>query len=284
MSRARIIRWLLWLGLFGSALFGFVWRERIVDFLFSLKCCQCFGKGPVKRSFKPVGIKHLACIMDGNRRWAKERGLLPEVGHEKGVIPIRSLAEYCGQTGIKYLTLYTFSLENLERSEKEKSALWRLFPKVFGKWGDELVQKEIRVKFLGDRSLFPREALATIDDVEGKTRHFDKLQINFMFCYGARQEIVQAAKKLVKKVKNGLIKEEEINETTFSNELWTGTMPPPDLIIRTGKHSRLSNYLLYPAAYSELAFLDCYWPDITPEIIDECINSKFNGVQRNFGV
>ncbi|MCK4499508.1 di-trans,poly-cis-decaprenylcistransferase [Candidatus Babeliales bacterium] len=284
MSRTQIMRISLVFAVLGGIVAGVVWHERITGFLISLRCCRFFEKSHTKRSYQSSGIKHLACIMDGNRRWAKERGLPPEMGHEKGVEPIRSLAEYCGQTGIKYLTLYTFSLENLKRSEKEKKAIWKLFPKVFGKWSKELIKNEVKIKFVGDRSLFPQEALATIEDIEKSTEGFAKLQINFMFCYGGRQEIVAAAKNIVKKVKNGLLKEENIDELTFGNELWTGDMPPPDLIIRTGKHSRLSNYLLYQAAYSELAFLDCYWPDITPEIVDECICSKFKGEQRNFGV
>jgi len=228
-------------------------------------------------------LKHLALIMDGNRRWAKKKGLALWKGHNAGAESIQCAIEFCFQQHIKYLSLYTFSIENFKRSEREKSYLFKLLIHQARKNIETFIEKKINVRFIGDRSLFPCEVLDAIHEIEEKTKNGTALFLNMLFCYGARQEIVGGIKSLIKKIKAGVIKEEDVSEKTFSECLWTHGIPEPDLIIRTGGARRLSNFLLYQSAYSELYFLDCYWPELTEEHLLKAIYS-FKNCQRNFGV
>lgn len=228
-------------------------------------------------------IKHLAVIMDGNRRWAKKRLLTPWKGHQEGVEAVQRTIEFCVQKQIRYLSLYTFSLENFKRSEQEKNYLFGTIAKQAYKRLPELIKQGVRVCFIGDRALFPKDIVPTVNKVEEQTKHLDRLQVNLLFCYGAQQEIAHAVKKLFSKIKSGAISEDQLSAKLLSEHLWTHGIPEPDLIIRTGGRKRLSNFLLFQAAYSELYFLDCLWPDIRQQDLEHAIYS-FEEIQRNHGV
>lgn len=220
--------------------------------------------------------------MDGNRRWAQKKSRVPWYGHQEGVEAIKRVIQFCLEQHISYLSLYTFSLENFKRSAVEKKFLFSLLVKEAERGIDEFVNNQIRVQFVGDRSLFPPEVIPACRIIEEKTAHLNKLHLNFLFCYGSRQEIVTSIKAMISDVQEGKLHAEEITEDLFQSYLWTGDMPEPDLIIRTGGFKRLSNFLLYQAAYSEFCFLDCLWPELTTEHLQQAVNN-FIECRRNFG-
>lgn len=228
-------------------------------------------------------IKHLAIIMDGNRRWAKKRMLTPWKGHQEGVEAAQKTIEFCLRKKIKFLSLYTFSLENFKRSAEENNYLFDILAVQAHKRLPELVAQGVRVCFIGDRTLFPKNIVGIVDDVEQKTKHLNKLQVNLLVCYGGQQEIASACKSIAQKVKAGILTEDQITPDVVNEHLWTGSStPPPELIIRPGARRRLSNFLLFQAAYSELYFLDCLWPDITERDLETAVN-YFENVTHNFG-
>lgn len=227
-------------------------------------------------------MQHLAIIPDGNRRWAAKNKLEALFGHKKGLEAVESAIKVCIKNGIKYLSFYTFSLENFRRTEHEKSYLFNLLATEFQKALPQLIKQEVRVKFLGDASLFPEAIRSTIQEVERQTNEFGKLQLNLLFCYGAQQEIVHAARLLAQQVKEGTLAPEAITVDMLKNNLWTTGIPDPDLIIRTGNVSRTSNFLLYQSAYSEWFFVDQFWPDMNEVALEACLE-KFTTVKRNFG-
>jgi len=227
-------------------------------------------------------MQHLAIIPDGNRRWARKNLKATFWGHERGVQTVKTAIEFCLKNDIKFLSFYTFSLENFNRSEAEKNYLFNLLANNFEKHLPELKKQQVRVQFIGQSSYFPEKVHSVIKTIEEETKKFNKLFLNLLFCYGAQQEIVDATKKIAKKVKAGVLDISEIDETAIRQHLWTNNIPDPDLIIRTGGQNRLSNFLLYQAAYSEFSFLDLFWPEITEKHLSDCLN-KFNSVQRNFG-
>lgn len=227
-------------------------------------------------------IKHLACIMDGNRRFAKQKGLLGWFGHRHGVESVKLVADYCLKNSIPYLSLYAFSLENMNRSDIEKNYLFDLLIEHAEQGLDQFVAKGIKICFAGNKSLYPAHLVQVCDRIEKITAHGSTLQVTFLFFYGGRQEILDGVQRIVQDAKKGLVLPESITDSIFKNYLWTGNAPDPDLIIRTGKVKRLSNFLLYQAAYSELYFLDCFWPELTEDHLHEAVNF-FNACQRNFG-
>jgi undecaprenyl diphosphate synthase len=227
-------------------------------------------------------MQHLAIIPDGNRRWAAQHKIESFLGHKKGMEVIRTAINICIKKNIQHLSFYTFSLENFKRSDLEKNYLFNLLAENFLKELPELMRNGIRVRFIGDRSQFPKQLHAIIEQMEQQTENLSTLNLNLLFCYGATAEITNVVKNIAQKVKSGLLSPEQIDDTTIRASLWTHEIPDPDLIIRTGKQSRLSNFLLLQAAYSELMFLDSFWPDITEQKLEECIE-VFNHAQRNFG-
>ncbi len=227
-------------------------------------------------------LVHMACIMDGNRRWAKQRGLQPWEGHKAGIEAVKKVIEFCIAKKIKYLSLYTFSQENFKRSEQELKYLFDLMMQEADKGADEFKKHGIKLRFLGDRSLFPSQLVPLIDQFEKETAHCQTLQVNLLFCYGAQQEIAMAAKAIAQKCKAGQLDADAITPELFAQHLWTQDLPEPDLIIRTGYVSRLSNFLLFQAAYAELYMIDCYWPEIGKEMLQD-IYDRFVRSKRNFG-
>lgn len=228
-------------------------------------------------------MKHLACIMDGNRRYAKSQGWLPWFGHREGVEAAKRAVEFCLERNISYLSLYTFSTENFKRPEQEISYLFNIvFKEVLETLTPMCIENQIRVKFIGDRSLFPAALKPGIEALEETTKNYARLTLNVLFCYGAQQEMVSGVKKIIAAVQDGAIALDDISEATITQNLWTNGTPAPDMIVRTGGVKRLSNFLLYQAAYSEFYFLDCMWPEIQKRDLEKAV-TYFEECQRNFG-
>lgn len=232
---------------------------------------------------QPTTIKHLACIMDGNRRWARKQGWLPWLGHQEGVNAARRVIAFCLEKKITYLSLYTFSLENFKRPAQELAFLFEILAnKEASNIINDCVKNKIRLVFIGDRSQFPEPLIPIIEEAEQRTQAFTDLTVNLLFCYGGRQEIVSGIKKIIHHIKTGQISEDAISDELFEQYLWTSGIPEPDLIIRPGGEKRLSNFLIYQAAYSEIYFLDCLWPELTKEHLEQALAFFYN-VQRNYG-
>jgi undecaprenyl diphosphate synthase len=227
-------------------------------------------------------LTHLACIMDGNRRWAKQRGLVPWYGHKEGVEAVRRAVQFCLEKKIPYLSLYTFSVENFKRDPEENRYLFGLMVQEAQKGLEEFKKNGIRLRFIGDRSLFPEQLAPLLENAEKETANNTNLTVIFLFCYGGQQEIFAAVKDIADKVNAGTLSVEQVTPELLNQTIWTGSIPDPDLIIRTGGFSRLSNFLLYKAAYSEFCFLDCLWPDLSFEHLQKAYDD-FLECKRNFG-
>jgi undecaprenyl diphosphate synthase len=227
-------------------------------------------------------VQHIAFIMDGNRRWAKKQGMQTFLGHKKGAEALKHVIDFCLSSNIKYVSLYTFSIENFNRSAAEVKYLLDLLVDEAQKRLNLFLERGVRIRFVGDRELFPDSVISTVTILERATASCTKLNLNFLFCYGARQEIIGGIKKLFEHIKSGAFALEDLNDELFKRYLWTGDIPEPELIIRTSGIKRLSNFLLYQAAYSEFYFLDCLWPEITQEHMHTALES-YRETQRNFG-
>jgi len=237
----------------------------------------------VKGGAKP---EHIAIILDGNRRWASERELSPWLGHEKGADKVENLIDWCLAAGVKAITLYAFSTENFARSKDEIEELLRIIEKRFRKiLTDERVHKNrVQVRVIGRTSLLPRSLQKLIDDVQTTTKDYNKHFLTFAFAYGGRAEIVDAARKIAEKACKGELRIDNIDEKTFEQNLYTSYMPnqDPDLIIRTSGEERLSGFLLWQSAYSELCFLDVFWPDFRKIDLLRAVRT-FQSRKRRFG-
>lgn len=207
--------------------------------------------------------RHVAIIMDGNRRFAREIGLGNELaGHAKGRDKLEEVLEWCLEVGVRILTVYAFSTENLQRPSKEVQHLMHLFAENFRKVGDDrrVHEHKIKVKVLGDRSLLPAEVNEAIEYAESRTQGYDEYRFNLAVAYGGREEILQAIRDLVRDAQDGRVLPDEIDEKFFSRRLYTADLPDPDLVLRTSGEERISNFLLWQLAYSELYFVEVYWP------------------------
>jgi undecaprenyl diphosphate synthase len=233
---------------------------------------------------EPFGVpqaelpRHIAIIMDGNRRWAKARGLVEMEGHAAGVEAIREIIRHCVRRGIEVLSLYAFSRENWARSDDEVGYLFFLLDKVIRNETDELKAQGARVRLLGRMDELPPENRASIQQALDATSGGRRLQLNIAFNYSGRTELVDAARTLVAR---GL-PPEEIDEDVVAASLYTTGLPDPDMVIRTGGDQRLSNFLIWQAAYAEIYFCPILWPDFGPDALDDAI-VEFAGRQRRFG-
>ena len=227
-------------------------------------------------------LRHIAIIMDGNGRWAKSRRLPKFAGHKKGADAVRGIVEQCADLDIDYLTLYAFSSENWNRPVEEVNDLMGLLKIYLTKEIAELHRKNIRISFIGSRERLSKNIISLIDDAEEKTRNNDNLRLTLALNYGGQEEIVCAAKNIAKKVQEGVLDIESIDDKTFSDNLYTGDMPEPDLIIRTSGEKRLSNFMLWQAAYAEFVFQDVLWPDFTRESLLSAID-EYHRRDRRYG-
>lgn len=217
--------------------------------------------------------RHIAIIMDGNRRWAKEHKLDGSFGHKKGAEVLETVAKYCNKIGIEALTVYAFSTENWKRTKEEVGAILLLLNMYLDKFLKTADLENIKLRVIGDREKnMPEEIKTKMIQMEEKTKNNTGLKFNIAFNYGGRDEIVKATQKIAKQVKEGKLNIEDITEDTISNNLYTAGLPDPDLLIRTSGELRTSNFLPWQITYSEFMFLDKYWPDFTTEDIDMAIN------------
>ena len=226
---------------------------------------------------------HIAIIMDGNRRWAKERGLNVSDGHKKGAETLENIANYCNDIGIKYLTVYAFSTENWKRGKDEVGALMNLLRFYLDKFSKRADTQNMRIKVLGNIGVLDESLQKSIKKAIERTENNTGLTLNIALNYGGRDEITMAMRKIAEKVKAGIISPEDITENTIEQNLYTAGQPDPDLLIRTSGEVRTSNFLPWQLVYSEFCFKEKYWPDFSNEDIDEAIeiyqkrNRKFGG-------
>jgi undecaprenyl diphosphate synthase len=222
--------------------------------------------------------QHIAVIMDGNGRWATRRGMKRHEGHRVGVESARTLVTHCRKIGVRHLTLYTFSTENWARPEEEKRVLFDLLVRFLKGELSSLLEQDIRLRILGEIERFPLAVREMLKHVLRKTAHCKSMTLNLALNYGGRDEILRAAQTLAGQ---GL-RPEEITPEVFADALYTHGQPDPELIIRTSGEKRISNFLLWQAAYSEFYFTDTLWPDFTPEELDKALE-EFSSRQRRFG-
>ena len=226
--------------------------------------------------------KHIAIIMDGNRRWAKEHNLNYKIGHKQGAENLEKIAKYANKIGLKALTVYAFSTENWKRSEEEVGALMLLLRNYLDRFAKDCNIENIKINVLGNIEVLEEKLKNTIKDAIEKTKKNTGVTLNIALNYGGRDEITRATRKIAEEVKIGKINIEEINENLISNYLDTKEQPELDLVIRTGGEIRLSNFLPWQSVYSEFLFIDKYWPDFSEEDLDNAIN-VFQNRKRNFG-
>lgn len=225
---------------------------------------------------------HIAIILDGNRRWAKMRGLPTLQGHTEGADNLERIARYCSKIGVKYLTVYAFSTENWKRTEEEVGYLMNLMADYINSFEVRFKDSNAIIRLVGDIDRLPKKLQDSIIKIEEKTKNNTGLTLNLCINYGGREEIVNATKVIASKVSSGELKLTDINEGMFSTYLRTGNTPDPDLFIRAGGEKRLSGFLLWQSSYSELYFSDVLWPDFNEIELDKAIN-EFNNRKRNFG-
>ena len=227
--------------------------------------------------------EHIAIIMDGNRRWARSKGLEVKEGHKKGADTLQEIAKYCNEIGIKYLTVYAFSTENWKRSKEEVATLMLLLKSYLKEFSKRAETNNIKLKVLGDISALENGLQESIKNAVERTKENTGLTVNIAFNYGGRDEITRAVKKIAAKVKNNEINVEDINEDLISNNLYTNGEPDPDLLIRTSGEIRTSNFLPWQLVYSEFYFVEKNWPDFNNDDLLEAIkvyqnrNRKFGG-------
>jgi undecaprenyl diphosphate synthase len=226
--------------------------------------------------------QHIAIIMDGNRRWAREKGLETREGHKAGADNLERIAKYCNEVGVKYLTVYAFSTENWKRSKDEVSALMLLLKNYLKKFSKNANKENIRIKVLGDISILEEGLRKSINEAIERTKNSTGLTLNIAFNYGGRDEITKAMKKIAQKVINKEIGIEDINEELISKNLYTENQPDPDLLIRPGGELRTSNFLPWQLVYSEFYFADKYWPDFNNDDMLEAIRT-YDKRNRKFG-
>ncbi|ERP38884.1 isoprenyl transferase [Chitinivibrio alkaliphilus] len=222
--------------------------------------------------------RHIGIIMDGNGRWAQKRNKPRPVGHRNGVRAVRRTIDYCDHLGIKYLTLYVFSAENWKRPQNEVSLLMSLFVEMMKKELKTLAQKQAKIVFLGNKDRLPESVQKTLFEAVEKTKNNTGLVLQLALSYGGRDEIVEATKQICRDA----LSPEDISEELFAHYLFQPNTPDPELIIRTGGNFRISNFLLWQAAYAELYFTETLWPDFTEKELDAALN-EFHLRERRFG-
>lgn len=226
--------------------------------------------------------KHLAIIMDGNGRWAKQKGLLRAIGHENGTKSVRTTVETCAKLGIENLTLYAFSTENWNRPKLEVDTLMKLLINSLKKELATLTKNNIKLNSIGNLENLPKSVQKELLEVIEKTKDNKRMTLTLALSYGAREEILNAVKKIADKVKNNIISTNSIDESIFNNHLYTQDLPDVDLVIRTSGEHRISNFLLWQIAYAEFYFTDVLWPDFSEENLYEAIIS-YQKRERRFG-
>lgn len=227
-------------------------------------------------------LQHIAFIMDGNRRWAKKRGLPVVMGHKKGAEVLIDTAKAVKKLGVKYMTVYAFSTENWQREKSEVDGLMNLLRNYLDNSFKELEENNVKIIFIGEKELLDADIIAKMANIENKTVQNDGLVLCVALSYGGRQEIVSAAKKVAALVQNGDLSLSDIDVKTFSSLLYTAGMPDPDLLVRTSGEYRISNYLLWQMAYTEMYFSQILWPDFSENELKKIIE-EYEKRERRYG-
>lgn len=227
-------------------------------------------------------LQHIAFIMDGNRRWAKVRGLPIIAGHEKGAKTLTEVAKAAKDLGIKYITVYAFSTENWKREKSEVDGLMNLLRKYLKESFKELEENNARIMFIGERNMLASDIVADMEKIENRTAKNDGITLCVALSYGGRQEIVAATRKIAELAQNGGLNIKDIDEKKFSDMLYTKDLPDPDLLIRTSGEERISNFLLWQLSYSEFYFSDTLWPDFSKEELVKIID-EYKNRERRYG-
>ena len=227
-------------------------------------------------------LQHIAFIMDGNRRWAKARGLPIIAGHEKGAKTLTEVAKAAKDLGIKYITVYAFSTENWKREKSEVEGLMNLLRKYLKESFKELEENNARIMFIGERDMLASDIVADMEKIESRTAQNDGITLCVALSYGGRQEIVATTKKIAELAQNGGLNIKDIDEKKFSDMLYTKDLPDPDLLIRTSGEERISNFLLWQLSYSEFYFSDTLWPDFSKEELVKIID-EYKNRERRYG-
>lgn len=236
------------------------------------------GEDPAARS----GPGHVAIIMDGNGRWAQARGRPRLFGHHAGARRVREIVECCPGLGVGYLTIFAFSTENWKRTQTEVAGLMSLFRRYISKEMNALADKNVRVRFIGDRVRLDAKLINLMDKLEQKTACNDGTQLTIALNYGGRDEVARATKRLARDVADGRLDPDAVDEETLPRYLDTHVLPDPDLVIRTSGEARISNFLLWQSAYAEYEFIDTLWPDFTAEEMAR-LCSSYGRRERRFG-
>ena len=231
---------------------------------------------------KETDLKHIAIIMDGNRRWAKEKNLPSAFGHKKGVDSLKATMRACDDYGIKYLTVYAFSTENWNRKKEEVDFLMNLLGETIKNELKEMHENGVVINFIGDLTKLSTKLQGILSHAVDVTKKNTGVHLQIAFNYGSRDEIVHAVKNISQKVKSGELKLEDITEDTISKNLYTKEIPDPDLLIRTGGEIRVSNYLLWQIAYSEFLVIKKYWPEFDKQTLADAV-IEFKSRQRRYG-
>ncbi|MBB3124463.1 undecaprenyl diphosphate synthase [Mesoflavibacter sabulilitoris] len=226
--------------------------------------------------------KHLAIIMDGNGRWAKQKGMLRAIGHENGTKAVRTTVESCAKLGVENLTLYAFSTENWNRPKLEVDTLMKLLVSSLKKEINTLLDNNIKLNAIGNLSLLPKKVSKELQEVINLTSKNTHMNLTLALSYGSREELVTAVKEISNKVKNNIISEESIDQSVINKHLYTNNLPDVDLLIRTSGEQRISNFLLWQIAYAELYFTPVLWPDFTEQHLSEAI-IEYQKRERRFG-
>lgn len=227
-------------------------------------------------------LQHIAFIMDGNRRWAKQRGLPAFQGHKKGADTLVEIAKAVRNCGVKYMTVYAFSTENWHRSEAEVEQLMGLLRQYLDDGFKELQKDNVRIIFIGERDMLAADIVQKIEKIEQETQHNSEVTLCVALSYGGRQEIVAATKKIARQAAEGKISVDDINADLLAKNLYTADIPDPDLMIRTGGEIRISNYLLWQLSYSELYFSPTLWPDFEAAELTQIIEN-YTKRERRYG-
>ena len=236
----------------------------------------------IQEIVRQTGLQHIAIIMDGNRRWAKERNLPSAFGHKKGVDALKAAMRACDDFGVKYLTVYAFSTENWNRNPEDVAFLMDLLGVTLQNELKEMHENNVVISFIGDTTKLGEKLQKILKNAVDTTKNNTGVNLQIAFNYGARDEITNAVKNICQKVQTGEISPDEITEETISQNIYTKNIPDPDLLIRTGGEMRVSNYLLWQIAYSEILVTKRYWPEFDKKALAEAI-MEFQSRQRRYG-
>ena len=237
---------------------------------------------PVESSKPQRQAEHVAIIMDGNGRWATQKGWPRLAGHRKGAERVKEIVRCAPDLGIRWLTIYAFSTENWKRSTEEVLGLMSIFARYIEREADRMAAESVRMRFIGDRSRLDPKLQKLMAGIETRTAQFSRLNLTVAINYGGRDEIVRATRKLAADVAAGRLAPEAVTDTVLTSYLDTADLPDPDLVIRTSGEVRTSNFLPWQAAYSEYEFTEILWPDFTPDVLGSIV-ARFGNRERRFG-